>query len=304
VNAILSDATYKKKVVSKYIIYTSLAIAFVVSMAIFQSRYILGFDDLDPVNLIIPFIVGSLFGLLISRVGHLKLKVEEYSKHINEIAVQDPLTGLSNRRFVYEFVTDKVEALGIVYRNSLKGTERRDLFRIGKYCGLFMLDIDYFKKVNDTHGHQIGDLVLKNVAARLKKLVRLDDVVTRWGGEEFLIILVDTKPEFIPVFADRLNKTISEAPIMISNTKSINITVSVGGVRFPIFQREPDVLTFDQSIALVDEALYFAKENGRNRVVCARENPDNQTALNQETLQKMMSEKYWAMKNKLLIYDV
>jgi len=172
-------------------------------------------------------------------------RISSLQEKLRQEAIRDPLTGLFNRRYLDE-------ALPI----ELGRCERtKDALTV------LMLDIDHFKPVNDTHGHQVGDAVLVAVAAALKKSVRIGDIVCRYGGEEFLLVLPGMKNGDAKVRAEIL-RTMVGLPISIgSDGLQVSVTISIGGSIYPQDARTPDEL-----IHLADQALYKAKQNGRNRV--------------------------------------
>ena len=125
---------------------------------------------------------------------------------------------------------------------------------------MIMCDIDHFKAVNDTYGHNAGDAVLRHVAAMLESNVRKDDVVYRWGGEEFIILLSDTDLDGAAATAEKVRAAIEASECVFEGT-TINVTMSFGcGVIDPAH-------TAEENIAVADRRLYVAKESGRNRVV-------------------------------------
>lgn len=127
---------------------------------------------------------------------------------------------------------------------------------------LLFIDIDLFKKVNDTYGHKEGDLVLKNLGDLLKRMCRSIDVISRNGGEEFSVILVDCPCSQAVEIAERIRKAIEAAPIELSNGSKIKITVSIGVSCYPDPVKDLEML-----IERADEALYEAKRTGRNKVI-------------------------------------
>ncbi len=164
---------------------------------------------------------------------------------LRESALIDPLTGLNNRRYLQEY-TSKIVA----------GVLRR-----GKSIGLIMCDIDFFKQVNDAHGHDAGDLVLKETSRLIVHSIRDADIVIRFGGEEFLVVLLDiSKGESIAI-AEKIRLNIEQAKFQLSDG-SIKKTISLGVSEFP-----EDTDTLWSCIKYADVALYKAKELGRNRSV-------------------------------------
>jgi diguanylate cyclase (GGDEF)-like protein len=177
-------------------------------------------------------------------------KLEAHNKKLLDLASKDPLTGLDNRR---------------VFNRSLE-TELDRIARYDQGFSLLIVDVDYFKKVNDTHGHPAGDAVLKELAVRMQRAMRDADLVARLGGEEFGTILPCTTPTGARVAAERLRAAIEIVAFDIG-MESIDVTVSIGGVSI---DKTSAVQGADEVVALADNALYEAKHNGRNQVRWAK----------------------------------
>jgi diguanylate cyclase (GGDEF)-like protein/PAS domain S-box-containing protein len=158
----------------------------------------------------------------------------------------DPVTGIANR-------THFAASLSI---------ELQRWQRAGQPLGVLMIDVDYFKRVNDTYGHVIGDEVLCSIATRLTRLVRADDLVARWGGEEFALLLPDMpSEEALEQLAESLRQAISARPVLVGDgSSSVAVTVSVGGVF-----AAPGPWSADCLIDIADRAMYIAKRAGRNQ---------------------------------------
>jgi diguanylate cyclase (GGDEF)-like protein len=136
--------------------------------------------------------------------------------------------------------------------------------------GLFLMDIDFFKKVNDTYGHDAGDRVLKQFAAILTDSIRQDDVVMRVGGEEFIVVLKKTMPEYPPVFVAKILQKVAATPFDIGGSTTIQKTCSIGYTSFPFYKEQPSLFTFEQCTMIADLGLFHAKNHGRNQGVCLR----------------------------------
>lgn len=169
-------------------------------------------------------------------------QLKEKSNLLEYQASHDNLTGLFNRN---KF-------------NSLFEKEIRRGLRYSSRLSLVLFDIDFFKVVNDTHGHQVGDEVLKEISTIVNQSVREHDTVVRWGGEEFLILLPETQVDGANIVAEKIRSRIYEGQL---TKKKLNISASFGVT----VMHEND--TEDSFIARADEALYEAKESGRNKVV-------------------------------------
>ena len=163
-----------------------------------------------------------------------------------EAAVTDPLTGLYNRRYMETHVGTLVDQAAA--RN--------------KPLSVLVLDIDYFKSINDTYGHDAGDDVLQDFAIRIRKSIRGIDLACRYGGEEFVVVMPETDMAVATMVAERLRRRIASEPFPIQKgTRTIDVTISIG-----IAALAPD----DDAAAVIkraDQALYRAKRDGRNRVV-------------------------------------
>lgn len=166
-----------------------------------------------------------------------------------EMAVTDPLTGLYNRRFMER----QLNSL------SLNAANR------GKPLSVLVMDVDYFKSVNDTHGHDVGDRVLQELSSRIREGVRNLDLPCRTGGEEFVVVLPDTDRSVAMRIAERLRKFVGSKPFHAgAKTGPLTITVSIGVACFGGPQD-----TMENLVKRADEALYQAKREGRNRVTTA-----------------------------------
>ncbi|MGO4564956.1 PleD family two-component system response regulator [Rhizobium sp. 2YAF20] len=170
-------------------------------------------------------------------------------QHTIELAVTDALTGLNNRRYL---------------DNHLAVLFKRSLIR-GRPLSVLITDIDRFKAVNDTYGHDAGDQVLKEFASRIRSTVRGADLACRYGGEEFVVVMPDTPGEVAASIAERLRMAVETVPFTLRDSGQVlNVTASFG-----ISSRIGTVETADQLIKQADLALYAAKNSGRNRVVAA-----------------------------------
>lgn len=162
------------------------------------------------------------------------------------VSRRDPLTGALNRRsFSDEYA---------------KEADRSR--RLGKGMAIVMVDLDHFKAINDRHGHDAGDEVLRQLVRRLSTVIRDHDLLFRWGGDEFVVLLPHTSLEDVPVLAERIRAAVAAEP-MVPHTvaEPIRVTVSCGVAGSNEVAHEPDSL-----LALADAALYHAKRNGRDRI--------------------------------------
>jgi len=171
------------------------------------------------------------------------VEIIELINEIREASIRDYLTGLYNRRYLYEI------------GNNLHSNAMRENLSIA----VGMIDIDFFKKINDTYGHDVGDIALKHVASILTSNVRKTDVVSRFGGEEFCVLLTNVDRQRALLVFGKIRKSIEKSEIK-ADGKIIKLTIS-SGVSTDIKR------TLEEMIKAADEMLYQAKANGRNRVV-------------------------------------
>lgn len=218
-------------------VYTTLTVSGVIEYSN------LGFHALE----IAMLIEAVLFALALSY----QFKIIQDGKITAErLADIDPLTGLYNRRGLYKILTPLLNV-------SLR--KKRAL-------SLLLLDIDYFKQINDLYGHTQGDKALCQLSKLLLNEARNGDLIGRWGGEEFILLLSETTEAEAQVLAQRIVDKVSELSLAVAN-KEVNITVSIG-----VSCLETPTQTFDDLLDQADKALYQAKSKGRNRVVLAQAN--------------------------------
>ena len=173
------------------------------------------------------------------------LHAKRLAENLQKMATRDALTGLHNRRFLESSINALVE--GVIRRASS--------------MALLMCDMDFFKTVNDTYGHDAGDIVLKGLAHTLRNCCRSSDLVIRYGGEEFLILLMDCNPEKAMEVAEKIRSTVEDQQFRFEG-ESLRKTVSIGVSLFP-----GDTSAFWECLKFSDVAMYQAKETGRNRVL-------------------------------------
>jgi diguanylate cyclase (GGDEF)-like protein len=192
------------------------------------------------------------------------LELQRKNLELQEISFTDPLTGVWNRRYLEEIVTAEA---GQVLRNyerargsDIRKLDHRDLVFI-------MVDVDFFKQVNDLHGHPAGDRLLQRVAERLGKVVRKSDVLVRWGGEEFLIMSRSADPSGTPAFCERILDIMASEAFDLGHGVQVRKTCSVGWAPYPWSRGAYEAVCAQETIELADTALYRAKAAGRNQGV-------------------------------------
>lgn len=165
---------------------------------------------------------------------------------LQQLVFLDPLTGVANRRYIQMYLQSKFD----------------EMFRYGWPFGVMLLDLDHFKEINDSFGHQMGDDLLKMAARTLRNAVRSYDLIGRWGGEEFIAVITNVKEDRLHEMAERFRRLVEESSMTAGDT-IVRVTVSIGAT----------LATSDDTVGSLlkraDELLYRSKGAGRNCVTCA-----------------------------------
>ncbi len=199
------------------------------------------FLDIIMMTFTTTFIISSIE---ISRKKTIQ-KLENVQEELRVLATTDPLTGLLNRRFFIELAEAEIKR-SVRYKTSLS---------------VLMIDIDHFKAVNDNYGHKAGDLALMKISSLLKSSLRDIDLVGRYGGEEFIILLPESDKRNSLIIAERIRKKIENTEIDINNSEKLHQTVSIG-----VAESNPEQqYTLDTLTLQADKALYCSKNTGRNK---------------------------------------
>lgn len=213
--------------------------------------------------LCVPLIAkGEVIGVInITNKKHDKLFNQKDLEFITSLANQAAIA-IDNAK-LYELATKDGMTKLYIYRHfyTLLENEIRRCSRYKRNMSLIIMDIDNFKKINDTYGHLTGDLILKRLASTLQETVRKIDIPARYGGEEFVVILPETDKKDGCVIAERIRKNISQIEVKVNETEMLSPTVSVG-----IAQYSTDGQEAKELINAADTALYFSKHNGKNMV--------------------------------------
>jgi diguanylate cyclase (GGDEF)-like protein/PAS domain S-box-containing protein len=165
-------------------------------------------------------------------------------EELQELAMHDPLTGIANRRFVEINLAARLE----------------EFRRYGFDFSVLFIDADHFKNINDTHGHSIGDRILKMISATVANSLRSFDIIGRWGGEEFVVLLINTKKEDLYNLADRLRRLVEKSVLTLDSGETLKITVSIGATA----AQQGD--TVDLLVERADKLMFESKRRGRNLV--------------------------------------
>lgn len=202
---------------------------------------------------ILLLVMLAVFGCSFFVIRRMTDRLREAEAELQRIAVTDPLTGIANRRQIVHRAAEEFA------RQVRKKQQRQEVPGLG----MVMVDVDHFKRINDTYGHGAGDDVLREIASRIGSVLRPYDTVGRYGGEEFLVILAETALDEARHIAERIRRRVADEPVVVDN-QVIQISASLGIAT--VLAGETD---YRPALERADKGLYLAKAAGRNRVMCA-----------------------------------
>ncbi len=195
------------------------------------------------------------------KVENTNKELKDAYQQLQEISSTDHLTGLKNRRYLTENIVNDVAKC---IRDYTSYKENKKTYPNDSDMIFFLLDLDYFKKINDIHGHSAGDSVLVQVKGLMEKVFRTSDYLVRWGGEEFLIVARFTDRKYACALAERLRMLIENHNFKIDAENTIKVTASIGFACFPLKINSPEECGWLQIIDIADKCLYAAKKTSRN----------------------------------------
>lgn len=201
------------------------------------------------------------------RTAELRSKnseLEHAYEQLEAISLSDPLTGLNNRRYLQKLIPMDIAKVQREHEPFIANHPPR---KSARDLTFFLLDVDFFKSVNDRYGHTAGDQLLIQLSELLTKICRESDCVVRWGGEEFLVVSRFAERNEAPMMAERIRKSIEQHNFVLPDGGILKKTCSIGFASFPFLRQQPAALTWEQVIDIADRALYAAKKSGRNRSV-------------------------------------
>ncbi len=201
------------------------------------------------------FVEGSATDFLQRLSAVVAICLENAANHerLKRVGLTDFLTGINNRRFFDQRLSEEI----------MRAQRKESLL------GCLLLDIDNFKRVNDSYGHRVGDKVLKEISRLIKQQLRATDVLARFGGEEFSVLLIDSDESVTMEIAERIRSAIAELSITLDDGRELQVTVSVGLSLYSGGESDTGPLdSAEEQIDHADQALYQAKNSGKNRVVC------------------------------------
>ncbi len=244
---------------------------FVISPHFYETAWFAG--------LLLALLAGTIFaGFRLQRRAHerqradLEDQVAERTQqlHVANLALElasqtDPLTGLHNRRYL----SNQIPADLAFYERENRRTGGADNTLL-----FALVDIDFFKRINDTYGHKAGDRVLQQVSEVLRRQVRVGDYLVRWGGEEFLLVCRPSTRQFVPVLGERIRRAMAEHSFDLGDGVHVSLTCSIGLAESGLYLNTMQSVGWEQLVELADAALYWVKENGRNGWSALRPNPN------------------------------
>lgn len=192
---------------------------------------------------------AALFTIIYRLFNRLSRQLKVAGEKLQHIAITDELTGLRNRRYLMDRLR----------------VELKQLQRTSRPLACIMFDLDHFKKINDTYGHEVGDRILQEVATAANLQCRESDILSRFGGEEFVIILPDTTNDSAKVIAERLRQAVASCRVTLPEGDTLLVTASFGVTWMEECQQDEDVAA-TTLLKSVDDLLYAAKDQGRNRI--------------------------------------
>lgn len=242
-----------------YMLYMVPIVGAMVGMAATDQRPAWGADLLATSCLLYAVLVAIL------SVDHARTRRRgiRLGLELADLILRDTLTELRNRRFLQEYMTVEQGRLS----REATDIERAHKSERDEAVAIYIIDVDHFKGVNDTHGHAAGDMALRQLADILASAVRKSDVLVRWGGEEFVLVARIRRREHARVVAENLRHRVESGDFRLPDGSSLKQTCSLGFCVLPFFPDRPRKLNWEQALGLADAALYVAKQEGRNRWV-------------------------------------
>ncbi len=256
-----NEVTYTRTALLAFLVFALMSVLVFVGIGMLQSSLeidpgtrTLSGELLRPRLFEIQFFHGLLLAALVLATGVFSTALARMSERQRGLARRESLTGCFNRRAFYELFP----------RESDRSR------RLGQGIALVFLDIDRFKEINDRLGHEMGDRVLQQLALRMQSVIRETDLLFRWGGEEFVILLSHTAPDDAFSLAERVRAAVADRPFLASEVSPpVTVTASLGTSGTSAYPVAPDDL-----LTRADAACYRAKERGRNRVVVGDPTPE------------------------------
>ncbi|HEY9030720.1 MAG TPA: GGDEF domain-containing protein [Kangiella sp.] len=226
----------------------------------------------------LSLILMLLILITVIRLNQKRRLAEQFEK----LSVIDVLTGLNNRRFLEQNIERE---MGFIKRSQVHPG--------APVMGVYLIDIDHFKRVNDTYGHAAGDKALVGFAQRINETIRDADLFVRWGGEEFLLVARLEQAEGLQVLAQRLIDAVKREPYQVLENQSIDLTCTIGSVIYPSVAKNEKDISWNNLVKLADLALYYGKQKQRDCWVCIENvsKPESWNALFAQDFEQSLSNK-------------
>jgi diguanylate cyclase (GGDEF)-like protein len=242
-----------------YLLYMVPIVGAMVVMAALDHRPAWGADLLATASMLYA-VTAAVLGLDHARIRRRSIRL---GLELSDLILRDTLTELRNRRFLQEYMTVEQGRLS----REATDIERAKKTERDEAVAIYIIDLDHFKGVNDTHGHAAGDMALKQLADVLVSSVRRSDVLVRWGGEEFVLVARIRRRDHVRIIAETLRHRVASGDFRLPDGAALRQTCSLGFCVLPFFPDQPRKLNWEQALGLADAALYIAKQEGRNRWV-------------------------------------
>ncbi|HET8714263.1 MAG TPA: GGDEF domain-containing protein [Holophagaceae bacterium] len=237
-----------------YLAYAGIDILSLLGMAALRG----GIQDYN--HLLVLMLVIYLGAVVAMSLQNHRLLVDRMltGLQLKALSLQDSLTGLRNRRYLQEFMGPESEQI-------LRSWNQES--PVKQSLAILLLDLDHFKQVNDTHGHAAGDAVLKQLATLLSETLRKQDLVIRWGGEEFVLVARGADRGYALMLAERIRERVADHTFRLPDGAELHRSCSIGYSLYPFDPARPQHLGWEQVLGLADACLYRAKGLGRNRAI-------------------------------------
>lgn len=189
-------------------------------------------------------------------------ELQALNQKLEEASLTDPLTGLKNRRFLHQTIDEDLAYVLREYRNTSEAG--LDSIVALNDISFLVLDVDKFKAVNDTFGHNAGDAVLVQLSEVIKQELRQSDFLIRWGGEEFVVVIRHLPRDKVPAIAERIRQAVKSHQFIVNGEATLTKTCSIGFASFPFVKTQGEAFRWEQVINVADKALFCAKSSGRD----------------------------------------
>ena len=209
--------------------------------------------------LVTALVIFAMAGLVFLKQQLLQMELRHSNLVLRWSSTTDPLTRIRNRRYFSETIQRDIAQSLRAHLEDDRSSERDLIF--------YLVDLDNFKKVNDSYGHDGGDRVLIEAARRISSAIRGSDLVVRWGGEEFLVLSRSADRNQAAILANRILDAFRDTPFVLSSTESTPLTCSIGWAAFPWFEKDVRAIGYEGVLQYADRALYRAKKAGKNQAI-------------------------------------